>query len=525
MELTQRWAVRSLAARGDSAQALFGIVQGACHPDLRRRSAEQLAALPFDGLAIGGLAVGESKAERDDFTELCTGFLPADRPRYLMGVGTPLDLLEGVHRGVDMFDCILPIALAQRGVVYTTGGRLQLRRGVYKYDERVIDPGCACPTCAGWSRGYFHHLIKAGETLGWALLGLHNLHFYHNLMAAMRRHILEGSFGDYYRKMRVELARDDEDNPPCPTPPPRKPKALRQSQLGDYEVLPDVRGGDFASIRQISSGEVMHSVSDPMEEARRLYVEQAGLAALLAPAAGERALVVWDVGLGAATNAMAGLACWEAVLAAAPQPPRPLRLVSFERDLDPLRLAVRNAARFPHLHHPGPASLLRSGRWEHPAGLEWELREGDFMERRNGAPRPDLVWYDPFSFKTDGPLWQLDTFRRLAAGWREGAADQSDELRLFTYTASTAVRAALLAAGFWVARGEPTGPKSETTIAVLPAPGRRPGAGRDGWPALDLLGPEWLGRWERSSAPWPADLPAGDQADFAGLVRQHPQFA
>jgi queuine tRNA-ribosyltransferase len=135
MHLTHRWAQRSLVARGDSLQSMFGIVQGACFEDLRRQSADFITQMPFDGFAIGGLAVGETKNEREDFTELVTGFLPSDRPRYLMGVGTPIDLLEAVHRGVDMFDCIIPTALAQQGVAYTSHGRLRLGRGVYKFFE------------------------------------------------------------------------------------------------------------------------------------------------------------------------------------------------------------------------------------------------------------------------------------------------------------------------------------------------------------------------------------------------------
>ncbi len=183
MQLTHRWAARSLAARGDSPQALFGIVQGALFEDLRRESAAGLTDLPFDGFAIGGLAVGEGRNERQDVCELTAALLPRDLPRYLMGVGTPLDLLEAVHRGVDMFDCIIPSALAKQGVAFTSRGYLHLRRGVYKLAEEPLDPGCACPTCARYSRAYLHHLIKTGEALGWQLLAKHNLRFYHELMA------------------------------------------------------------------------------------------------------------------------------------------------------------------------------------------------------------------------------------------------------------------------------------------------------------------------------------------------------
>ncbi len=145
-----------------------------------------LSEMPFDGFAIGGLAVGESKSEREDVCEFTAQLLPPDKPRYLMGVGTPLDILEAVHRGVDMFDCIMPTQLAQRGAVFTSRGFLQMRRGVYKFSDEKLDPACACPTCARYSRAYLHHLTKTSETLGWQLLGKHNIHFYHQLMREIR---------------------------------------------------------------------------------------------------------------------------------------------------------------------------------------------------------------------------------------------------------------------------------------------------------------------------------------------------
>ena len=169
--------------------------------------------MPFDGFAIGGLAVGESKSEREDVCEFTAQLLPEDKPRYLMGVGTPLDLLEAVHRGVDMFDCIMPTQLAQRGAVFTSRGFLQMRRGVYKFSEEKLDPACACPTCARYSRAYLHHLTKTSETLGWQLLGKHNIHFYHQLMREIRESILADSFLDLYREKRAFLHESDLDNP------------------------------------------------------------------------------------------------------------------------------------------------------------------------------------------------------------------------------------------------------------------------------------------------------------------------
>ncbi len=209
MERTHRWAVRSLEARGDSPQALFGIVQGACIPELRKQSAEFLTQIDFDGFAIGGLAVGESKEMRQDFTELTAELLPQNLPRYLMGVGTPLDLLEAVYRGVDMFDCIIPTAHAQRGVAYTSQGKVQLRRTAYKFVESKLDSECDCTTCTIYSRAYLHHLIKSEEVLGWHLIGFHNLYFYRRLITQMRKHILEGTFYSFYLRMREQLQQSE----------------------------------------------------------------------------------------------------------------------------------------------------------------------------------------------------------------------------------------------------------------------------------------------------------------------------
>lgn len=213
MQLTHRWAVRSLAARGDSLQALFGIVQGACFKDLRKQSADFLTQLPFDGFSIGGLAVGESKQEREDFTEWSAELLPKNLPRYLMGVGTPSDILEAVHRGVDLFDCIIPTSFAQRGVAFTSIGKLQLRRGIYKFSESRLDPACTCETCETHSRAYLHHLMKTEEPLGWQLLGNHNITFYHQMMREIRESILQDRFSAYYESHRYILVQTDPENP------------------------------------------------------------------------------------------------------------------------------------------------------------------------------------------------------------------------------------------------------------------------------------------------------------------------
>jgi len=417
VEITHRWALRSLEARGDSRQALFAIVQGALFRDLRRRSAETLCGLPFDGFAIGGLAVGEDKASREDTCEFTTGLMPADRPRYLMGVGTPLDILEAVHRGVDMFDCIMPTQMAQRGGVFTSRGVLQLRRGVYKFSEEPLDPACPCPTCARYCRAYLHHLTKAGEPLGWQLLGQHNTWFYQQLMREIRESILAGCFHRYHAEKRAVLNEDDLDNPPYDATPRKKSVFT----YGNREIHTAPEG--FVSIRHVGTGEVMHSGA-ALEHGQR-FVQCAGLTERLrAEAPGSEPLALWDVGLGAAANTMAVVQRYEEL--AATGPVRPLLLISFENDLDSLRLAARHNKLFPYLRHAGPAGILKRGRWqskEH-AGLTWVLVFGNFLETMSHAPAlPDVVLYDlPFGPAHEA-LWSAEAFRRLRTACNGRMAD------------------------------------------------------------------------------------------------------
>lgn len=558
MELTHRWAERSLQARGDSPQALFGIVQGACHTELRKKSAAFLSKLPFDGLAIGGLAVGETQQERYAMTELVTAQLPNDLPRYLMGVGTPIDILECVHRGVDMFDCIIPSQLALRGVAFTSHGKLQLRRSVYKFSEDPIDAQCECQTCQHYSRAYLHHLIKADEYVGWHLLGMHNLTFYHRLMREMRESILRDDFLSYYEQKRIELVRSDEAHP---SHPPRRAKTVQPARLGDYEIHLSPQG--FSSLRHLSSGEVLHSVNSPSEEANRLYIEQSCLALRLivnridsdgyklslspphpnplprgergvagtlqnplSPGGRELArggtkntspdeLVIWDVGLGAAFNAMAAVQCFEKCYAERGATAlRSVRLISFDWDLDSLRLATKNSGSFPHLRHGAPFQILENGKWEHASGLlHWELCKGDFRDAIDSARVPDLIFYDLFSYKTHSTLWTTEIFAHIF----QHCAPKSAEL--YTYSVSTAVRVALLASGFFVAEGIGTGPKEATTIAFTRATGAKehPLSPR-------LLGQQWLTRWRRSHAKFPTALAHEERAAFAKLIETHPQF-
>jgi queuine tRNA-ribosyltransferase len=512
MELTHRWAERSLRARGDSDQALFGIVQGACHADLRTISAEFLSGLSFDGLAIGGLAVGETHRERYDVTARVTEHLPENLPRYLMGVGTPIDILESVHCGVDMFDCIIPSQLARRGVAFTSHGKLQMRRSVHKFSQESLDARCDCRSCQQHSRGYIHHLIKSDELLGWHLIGVHNMAFYHRLMSEIRQSILRDNFLSYYETKRVELTRSDEDNPV--SRPSKSAKASQATRLGDYEI--HTSGQGFSSIRQISSGEVMHSVNAPDDEANKLYVEQSCLATRLSKHGTKRnELVIWDVGLGAAFNAMAVIHCFERCLAEqGGEALRPLRLVSFEWDFHPLLLAMKYPSRFPHLRHGAPCRILENGKWEHASKLlHWELLKGDFAGLLESAGIPDIIFYDPFSYKTEPALWTVETFSRILKRCLPKPAE------LYTYSASTAVRVALLAAGFFIAPGVGTGPKSDTTIAFTTM-----SRSKDHPLSPRLLGQSWLTRWRRSGAKFPAAIGDEDKTHFEKLIESHPQF-
>jgi queuine tRNA-ribosyltransferase len=512
MQLTHRWAERSLEARGDSAQALFGIVQGACHLDLRDQSSFFLSQLPFDGLAIGGLAVGETHLERYATTGHVTDTLPHRLPRYLMGVGTPIDLLESVHRGVDMFDCIIPSQFAQRGVAFTSEGKIQLRRSVHKFAEAALDPHCECQACRSYSRAYVHHLIKAEEVLGWQLLTIHNLTFYHQLMKGMREAICRNQFVEFYESQRVELARNDDAHPSRPTKHRRR--TVAPARLGDYEVHTSIDG--CSSVRQISSGEIMHSVNRPSDEANKLYVEQSCLASrLVRGPAWDGECVIWDVGLGAAFNAMATLRCFESLWREANHDLRPTLLLSFESDLDSLRLALKDPRRFPHLRHGAPHDLLKGGAWSHASGLlRWKLIEGDFLKELEESQAPDLIYYDPFSYKTNGSLWTPQAFSRVYAK----TAGKSAEL--YTYSRSTAVRAALLSAGFIVGEGVASGPKPCTTIAFTETTAA---AGHPLNPVL--LGQDWLARWKRSHSKLPAGLSADEKAALEQRVEMHPQFS
>jgi queuine tRNA-ribosyltransferase len=500
MARTHRWALRSLAARTDPEQALFAIVQGGLVPELRAESAAFLTSHPFDGFAIGGLAVGDTRAERGEVVARAAELLPEDRPRYLMGVGTPPDLLEAIGHGVDMFDCVLPTTLAWQGTAFASTGRVRLTRSEHRLSDDPVDARCGCPTCRTFARGYLHHLFKCSEPLGPRLVSIHNLAHYLDLMRDARAAIEAGTYGAFARARLDALDRHEHD--PSRRPPGRRrlPSTATPAATGSgqrYEIVLTSLG--VPAVRDVVLGEVMHPVVGPSVEAERLYVAQSRLRETLGDAGPP--LVLFDVGLGAGSNALAALAAAESAPAG-----RRLELVSFEADTGALALATTDAGADRLGVGPGPLAaaraLLAGGRFESRRVL-WRLVPGDVRETLAAeAAKADLVFWDPFSPRANPELWTLAAFAALRARCADGA-------RVFTYSTATATRSALLLAGFFVGAGDPSGPKQETTAAAV-------GPGRLARP----LDARWLARLARSSAPFPPDAPP----DALDRVRGHPQF-
>jgi queuine tRNA-ribosyltransferase len=212
MERSMRWARRSrdgFDQGGDHAEraALFGIQQGSLNEDLRRASAQELIEIGFDGYAVGGLAVGEGQEAMFGCLDYAPGMLPVDKPRYLMGVGKPDDIVGAVERGIDMFDCVLPTRSGRNGQAFTWAGPLNIRNARFAEDMSPLDPRCGCPVCATWGRAYLHHLVKAGEMLGAMLMTQHNIHFYQDLMQAIRDSIAQGRFASFAADFRRDYQR------------------------------------------------------------------------------------------------------------------------------------------------------------------------------------------------------------------------------------------------------------------------------------------------------------------------------
>lgn len=208
MELSLRWAKRSKDAHGDNPSALFGIVQGGMYEDLRDVSLEGLEEIGFDGYAIGGLSVGEPKEDMVRVLEHLADKMPADKPRYLMGVGKPEDLVEGVRRGVDMFDCVMPTRNARNGHLFTRSGVIKIRNATHRHDTGPLDDSCDCYTCKNFTRAYLHHLDRCGEMLGAQLNTIHNLRFYQNLMRGLRDAIEQGKLSGFVDEFYAALGRE-----------------------------------------------------------------------------------------------------------------------------------------------------------------------------------------------------------------------------------------------------------------------------------------------------------------------------
>jgi len=208
MRLSMRWAARSKEAFGDRpGHALFGIMQGGVTPELREESAAALTGIGFDGYAVGGLAVGEGQEAMFGVLEYAPGFLPEDKPRYLMGVGKPDDIVGAVKRGIDMMDCVLPSRSGRTGQAWTRRGQVNIKNARHQDDPRPLDEGCSCPACRNYSRAYLHHVFRSQEMISGMLLTWHNLHYYQEIMAGMRAAIAEGRFAAWeaaFHALRAE---------------------------------------------------------------------------------------------------------------------------------------------------------------------------------------------------------------------------------------------------------------------------------------------------------------------------------
>ena len=212
VRLTHEWAKRCVTARSCQGQLLFGIIQGGIHPELRKMSSEQITELDFDGYAIGGLSVGESKEAMWSAVEATVEYMPTYKPRYLMGVGSPEDLLEGIARGIDIFDSALPTRVARNGALYTRTGRINIKKSKYQTDFNAIEEHCGCYTCNNFSAAYLHHLFKCEELLAYRLATIHNLHFMNSLVLEIRQSIVEDRFESYKMEFIRIYQTTDETN-------------------------------------------------------------------------------------------------------------------------------------------------------------------------------------------------------------------------------------------------------------------------------------------------------------------------
>ncbi len=488
MERTNRWGLRSLQCHQETSakgQALFAIVQGGLFENLRSESAAFLTAHPFDGFAVGGLAVGEPREELYRFAALTAAKIPVQAPRYLMGVGTPIDLVECVAAGFDMFDCILPAKMSQQKYAYTFEGQIRLTKQIYRLSDEPLDGSCGCPTCARWSRGYLRHLAQGNHHLSDRLLGIHNLWHFAALMRRMRAAILAGRWSEEYRALRRQLS------PPSKLP---RPTGVHQERL----ELVELANGESA-IRNTLHNEVMHPTG-PWSEANKLYVAQLELEARLRKIS-QDPLRILDLGLGAGTNALAAIQCARRLAAH-----RPLEVVSLENDLSAFDLALRERSAFPWMDASAAQTLRRDSFWTSGA-IDWRLILGDAEQTVSEIGEPvDLIFFDPYSSEANPSLWTVDFFRALRATAR------FDGALLATYSSATPTRVALLLAGFFVGVGVAIGTRTETTIAST-----RPGI------LAAPLGARWLERWRRSTR---RGGEVGTSREFLeAQLLAHPQFA
>lgn len=205
LELTTRWAARCKDAHSLEGQQLFGIIQGGMHYDLRARSVNDICSIGFDGYALGGLSVGEEKEQMYGVMECCSTLLPQDAPRYIMGIGSPEDLVEAVWHGYDMFDCVMPTRNARNGMLFTSQGRVNIKAKIYEEDAGPLDPACSCMVCRNYSRAYLRHLYRSGEILSSQLNTYHNLHFYLDLMRRVREAIRNNNFDEFRRQFKSTM--------------------------------------------------------------------------------------------------------------------------------------------------------------------------------------------------------------------------------------------------------------------------------------------------------------------------------
>ena len=232
MAYTARWAVRCREAHRDNGQLLFGIIQGGTYPDLRRESAQQVTALDFPGYAIGGLSLGEPKTTMWEIVEATVQHMPAGKPRYLMGVGSPEDIVEGISRGIDIFDSALPTRVARNGALYTIAGRRNIRRADFREDMSPVEPGCGCYTCGNYSAAYLHHLFRSEELLAYRLATIHNLYFMQQLIEQARAAIAENTFPQFRSSFLETYKTTDEDKRI-----EQKTAALRGKKREDFPAI------------------------------------------------------------------------------------------------------------------------------------------------------------------------------------------------------------------------------------------------------------------------------------------------